>query len=115
MVTLSNTHDARTRSAVTDQSRLARSRLLVADAFTRARTDTEADPHELATWLLDQLQDAGWKAPPDPAADVPPLRPDQPADENSPGRQALRTGLCTRYGHPDPTANPCGRCGARSA
>ena len=74
----------------TDQSKLARSRLLAADAFTRARTDTAPDPHDLATWLLDQLQNAGWRPPPDPAADIPPLRPDQPADNNSPGRQAFR-------------------------
>ncbi len=75
----------------TDQSKLARSRLLVADAFTRARTDTTPDPHDLATWLLEQLQAAGWKQPPDPAADIPPLRPERPAlDDNSPGRRAFK-------------------------
>lgn len=94
-----------------DQSRLAHSRLLVAQAFTRARTDTEPDPHALATWLLDELQAKhGWKPPPDPAADVPPARPEQPASEDSPGRIAFRTGLCQRYGHPG-TNDPCARCG----
>jgi hypothetical protein len=60
----------------TDQPRLARSRLLVADALTRDRAAlTKPDPHDTATWLLDQLQDLGWKAPPDPALDIPPMRP----------------------------------------
>jgi len=65
----------------TDQSRLAKSRLLVADAFERDRAaGTKPDPHDSATWLLDQLQALGWKAPPDPAADIPPLRPERVAD-----------------------------------
>lgn len=62
----------------TDQSRLARSRLLVADAYERDRAAaTKPDPHDAATWLLDQLQELGWKSPPDPATDIPPLRPDR--------------------------------------
>lgn len=72
-----------------DQPKLAKSRLLVAAAFERDRAaHTKPDPHDTATWLLDQLQDAGWKPPPDPAADLPPLRPDHPTfDDNSPGRR----------------------------
>ena len=64
-----------------DQPKLARSRLLIADAFTRDRAAaSKPDPHDLATWLLEQLQALGWKTPPDPAADIPPLRPAQVAD-----------------------------------
>jgi hypothetical protein len=64
-----------------DQSKLAKSRLLVADAFTRDRAATsKPDPHDLASRLLEQLQALGWKQPPDPAADIPPLRPARVAD-----------------------------------
>lgn len=74
-----------------DQSKLARSRLLVADAFTRDRAaDTKPDPHDTAEWLLQQLQELGWRQPPDPAADIPPLHPQRPAGEDSPGRRAFR-------------------------
>ena len=66
----------------TDQPKLARSRLLVADAFTRDRAAaSRPDTHDLAGWLLDQLQDLGWKAPPDPGADIPPLRPPRVATD----------------------------------
>lgn len=65
----------------TDQSKLARSRLLVAAAFQRDRAAAnQPDPHDLASWLVEQLQALGWKAPPDPATDAPPLRPDRQAD-----------------------------------
>lgn len=98
-----------TTNPPTDQSRLAKSRLLVADAFTRARTDTAPDPHDLATWLLEQLQELGWKAPPDPATDIPPLRPARIATDDSPGRREYRATLCDRFGHqPDP--DRCRRC-----
>lgn len=74
----------------TDQPTRARSRLLLADAFTRDRAaTTKPDPHDLATWLLDQLQNLGWRPPPDPT-DTPPLRPAQPAADDGPGRQAFR-------------------------
>lgn len=67
----------------TDQPKLARSRLLLADAFTRDRAAaSKPDPHDLAGWLLDQLQDLGWKQPPDPAADIPPLRPARVATDD---------------------------------
>lgn len=89
----------------TDQPRLARSRLAVAQAFERDRAaDTKPDPHDTASWLLDQLQQLGWKAPPDPAADVPPLRPERPAlDDNSPGRREFaeaRAALAARTREP---------------
>lgn len=88
----------------TDQSRLARSRLLVADALTRDRdATTKPDPHDTATWLLDQLQTLGWKTPPDPAADVPPLRPAHAAGPDSPGYrewQAARANLANRPRQP---------------
>lgn len=75
----------------TDQSRLAKSRLAVADAFTRDRAAaTKPDPHDTATWLLDELQTKhGWTPPPDPATDTPPLT-GPGAPEDSPGRQAFR-------------------------
>jgi hypothetical protein len=95
----------------TDQSRLAKSRLLVADALTRDRAAaTKPDPHDTASWLLDQLQTLGWKQPPDPALDLPPARPAHPATDDSPGRQAFRTELCQRYGH-QPEHDTCRRCG----
>lgn len=48
------------------------------------------DPHERAAWLLDRLQtDLGWRAPIDPG-ERPPLRPAQPAPDDSPGRRAFR-------------------------
>lgn len=98
----------------TDQSKLARSRLLVADAFQRARIDTKPDPHDLATWLLEQLQTLGWKSPPDPAVDIPPLRPDRPADEDSPGRRAFRearNALATKPRRADTASTTDGRDG----
>ncbi len=94
-----------------DQSRLAHSRLLIAQAFDRDRAAaTKPDPHDLAGWLLEQLQTAGWTPPPDPAADVPPARPARPADDNSPGRLEYRASLCRRWGH-RPDGHTCGRCG----
>lgn len=71
----------------TDQPTRAKARLLVADAFTRDRAaQTKPDPHDLATWLLEQLQNLGWRPPLDPT-DTPPLRPAQPARDDSPGRR----------------------------
>lgn len=65
----------------TDQPRLARSRLLVAEAFDRDRAaTTRPDTHDLATWLLEQLQTAGW-TPPRDLTDTPPLRPDRVATD----------------------------------
>ncbi len=94
-----------------DQSKLARSRLLVADAFTRDRANTtKPDPHDLAGWLLEQLQAAGWQPPPDPAADRPPIRPSHVAGEDSPGRREYRATLCARYGH-QRDGDTCRRCG----
>lgn len=82
---MSNAHE---NDPILDQSKLARSRLLVADAFHRDRAAAQKpDAHDTASWLLEQLQQLGWKQPPDPAADTPPLRPPNPAPKGSPGRQ----------------------------
>lgn len=94
----------------TDQPRLARSRLLVADAFERDRAAaTKPDAHDLAAWMLDQLADLGWKPPPG-ITEIPPLRPDHVADDDSPGRREFRVGMCLRYGH-QPDDGHCRRCG----
>ena len=75
----------------TDQPKLAKTRLLVADAFTRDRAAApKPDPHDLAGWLLEQLQALGWKTPPDPAADLPHLSPARVDNDDSPGRRAFR-------------------------
>lgn len=91
----------------TDQPKLARTRLLVAAAFTRDRAAaTKPDAHDLAGWLLDQLQALGWKSPPDPGADIPPLRPARVADEDSPGRREFaeaRARLAARAPRPRDT------------
>ena len=76
----------------TTHPRLAASRLLVAYALTRDRNiPPRPDPHDAATWLLDQLQTAGWRPPPDPAADIPPLRPDRVATDAE--RRAAMTAI----------------------
>jgi len=82
----------------TDQPRLASSRLLVAEAFTRARTDTTPDPHDLATWLLEQLEATGWTPPRDLTETVPLAGPGAP--EDGPGRQAFRAELARLAARP---------------
>lgn len=58
---------------------VTKAQLLLADALERQTSDPR-DPTTVATWLLEQLQAYGWKTPPDPNADIPPLRPTQVAD-----------------------------------
>lgn len=53
--------------------------------------------------IVQQLQDTGWKTPPDPAADIPPLRPDRPAlDDDSPGRREFRAARNALANRPRP-------------
>lgn len=40
-----------------------------------------ADHQRQAAVIVQQLQQLGWKSPPDPAADIPPLRPARVADD----------------------------------
>ena len=73
----------------TDQPQLAKSRLLVAQALERDRAvASKPDPHDTATWLLEQLQTAGW-TPPRDLTDAPPLA-GPGAPEDGPGRQEFR-------------------------
>jgi hypothetical protein len=82
-----------------DQPRLASSRLLAAQAFERDRAaHTKPEPHDAATWLLEQLQTAGWRPPPDPAADVPALRPDRIATDAE--RRAAMTTIRAIFAQP---------------
>ena len=82
----------------TDQPRLAKSRLLVADAFTKHRAAAvPPDPHDAATWFLDELQALGW-TPPRDLTDTPPPRPER-SDLDGDGYrqfQEARAQLATR-------------------
>lgn len=66
---------------------ITKAELTIADPLERWGL---TDPTDRARYLLQQLQALGWTPPRDPNADKPPLRPAQPADDNSPGRQAFR-------------------------
>lgn len=83
-----------------DQHRVAqrtKAELLLADALER-HTAEPRDPNTVAAWLLQQLQNYGWRPPLD-LTETPPLRPTQPAGEDSPGRRefaAARAALAAR-------------------
>jgi hypothetical protein len=75
---VSNAHASATPHHVgqTTKARIALAALL----------DGAPHPDALAARLVDAVLDLGWTPPPDPGADIPPLRPAQPAGDHSPGR-----------------------------
>lgn len=83
-----------------DQHRIGvvtKAQILIADTLERHATQPR-DPHAIAAWLLEQLQNYGWRPPLD-LTETPPLRPTHVADEDSPGRRefaAARAALAAR-------------------
>lgn len=63
---------------------ITKARILIADALERHAADAR-DPQTVAAWVLDQLQDYGWRPPLD-LTDTPPLRPAD-ATTDGPGYQ----------------------------
>jgi hypothetical protein len=82
---LSTAHATNTPHIV---GQIAKAQRLFADTIERQATEPR-DPEQVATWLTEQLQGYGWTPPRDLAEQVP-LRPEQVADEDSPGRRAFR-------------------------
>ena len=81
---------------------VTKAEILVAHLLDTTPADTTTERQ--AAVIVQQLQQAGWTPPRDPAADVPPLRPDRIADVDSPGRRAFneaRKALANR-----PRSNP---------
>lgn len=84
--------------------KLSEAALIVSSAlerFTALQPDQRPEPYNIGTWVIGQLQNAGWKMPPDPTADVPPLRGESQID--GPGYAAFceaKAALKARH-HPD--------------
>jgi hypothetical protein len=66
---------------------LEKASILIADTLERHATEPR-DPRQVAGWLVEQLQGYGWRPPLD-LTEKPPLRPAQPAGDDSPGRRAF--------------------------
>lgn len=79
---------------------ITKARILVADTLERHAAKPR-DPADVAAWLLEQLQDYGWRPPLD-LTETPPLRPAN-ATTDGPGYQAFadaKAALAARRGHP---------------
>jgi len=90
----------------TDQPRLAKSRLLVAQAFERDRAAASPpDPHETATWLLEQLENQlGWTPPRDLTETVPLAGAGADPDHRAACMETIRATFAARRAQ-SPTSN----------
>lgn len=87
----------------TDQPKLAKSRLLVAGAFERDRAATaRSEPHEVASDLLDQLQNLGWVPPRDLTEQVPARGPSSTREGRDAAKAHLAEVLARRHTASDP-------------